>query len=218
MRPDRLLPSPGSCFLDLVEGGQLPDQWHYRGGYQSWSLNCQRGGVSALISSMSVRLYRRVAGHELVGSRARDRRTCPWSCCDIAHSLAPKENLRAPHGMMRVIRELLSAACRRYRGSRATIRMRAMVIAQRAARWARSELPFAWLFAAQGEFLLSHNARKYLNLLRQNAGHTLTDPHSEKSHGHPGRMAFGAPGASTAPPEAADSTRRQRHRARHPSK
>ena len=164
MRPDRLLPSPGSCFLDLVEGGQLPDQWHYRGGYQSWSLNCQRGGVSALISSMSVRLYRRVAGHELVGSRARDRRTCPWSCCDIAHSLAPKENLRAPHGMMRVIRELLSAACRRYRGSRATIRMRAMVIAQRAARWARSELPSAWLFAAQGEFLLSHNARKYLNL------------------------------------------------------
>ena len=164
MRPDRLSPSPGSYFLDLVEGGQLPDQWHYRGGYQSWSLNCQRGGVSALISSMSVRLYRRVAGHELVGSRARDRRTCPWSCCDIAHSLAPKENLRAPHGMMRVIRELLSAACRRYRGSRATIRMRAMVIAQRAARWARSELPSAWLFAAQGEFLLSHNARKYLNL------------------------------------------------------
>ena len=167
MRPDRLLPSPGSCFLDLVEGGQLPDQWHYRGGYQSWSLNCQRGGVSALISSMSVRLYRRVAGHELVGSRARDRRTCPWSCCDIAHSLAPKENLRAPHGMMRVIRELLSAACRRYRGSRATIRMRAMVIAQRAARWARSELPSAWLFAAQGEFLLSHNAGKYLNLIEK---------------------------------------------------
>ena len=100
----------------------------------------------------------------MVGSRARYRRTCPWSCCDIARSQAPKENLRAPHGMMRVIREVLSAACRRYHGSRDTIRMRAMVIAQRAARWARSELPSAWLFAAQGEFLLSHNARKYLNL------------------------------------------------------
>ena len=98
MRPDRRSPSPGLCFPDLVDGGQLPDQRHSRGGYQSWPLNCQRGGVRTDLASMSVRLYGRVVGCVLVGWRARDRRACPWSCSDIARCLAPKADLRANHG------------------------------------------------------------------------------------------------------------------------
>ena len=87
-----MLPRPGQ------RRSQLPDQRHSREDYESWPLNCQRGGVRTDLASMSVRLYGRVVGCVLVGWRARDRRACPWSCSDIARCLAPKADLRANHG------------------------------------------------------------------------------------------------------------------------